>query len=94
MPFLEHRRNLYGEKYDNRKRNAENAGIYAGKSINIISCYIHYQEILHQELFPRMIILYLESGIRQKLKVWKAVLKSRKSIWKICWKISCCAKNG
>lgn len=30
MPFLEHRRNLYGEKYDNRKRNAENAGIYAG----------------------------------------------------------------
>ena len=30
-----------------------------------------------------MIILYLESGIRQKLKVWKAILKSRKYVEKI-----------
>ena len=29
-----------------------------------------------------MITLCLENGIRQKLKVWKAILKSRKSIWK------------
>lgn len=27
-------------------------------------------------------------------KVWKAILKSRKSIWKISLKINCCAKNG
>lgn len=28
--FWEYRRNLYGEKHDNRNRNAENAGIYTG----------------------------------------------------------------
>ena len=56
---------------------------YETKSINIISCYIHYREILRQELFLGMITLCLENGIRQKLKVWKAILKSRKSIWKI-----------
>ena len=60
-----------------------------------------YYKLLHSlsgnlasGVISRMIILYLESGIRQKLKVWKAILKSRKNIWKICWKISCCAKNG
>ena len=55
---------------------------------------IHYREILRQELFLGMITLCLENGIRQKLKVWKAILKSRKSIWKISLKINCCAKNG
>lgn len=41
---------------------------YETKSINIISCYIHYREILRQELFLGMITLCLENGIRQKLK--------------------------
>ncbi len=41
------------------------------------SCYIHYREILRQELFLGMITLCLENGIRQKLKVLESNIEKQ-----------------